>query len=62
MHDNAAIASAVSETTLMLNTVLGLQAKSASGDGKSWDEMLEDLELTTLKKHVFYILYVLMRV
>ena len=31
-----AIASAVSETTLMLNTVLGLQAKSASGDGKSF--------------------------
>ncbi len=43
MHDNAAIASAVSETTLMLNTVLGLQAKSASGDGKSWDEILEDI-------------------
>ena len=27
----------------MLNTVLGLQAKSASGDGKSWDEILEDI-------------------
>jgi dynein heavy chain, axonemal len=43
MHDNAAITSQVAETTNLLNTVLGLQAKSGGGEGKTWDEMLEDV-------------------
>ena len=43
MHDNAALTSAVTETSTLLNTVLGLQAKTSSGEGKSWDQMLEEI-------------------
>ncbi|RYG67805.1 hypothetical protein EON64_06640 [archaeon] len=43
LHDNANITCALSETNLLLSTALSLQPRSASGEGKSWGETLDEL-------------------
>ena len=43
LHDNANISCAISETNSILDTALSLQPRKASGEGKGWGEILEDL-------------------
>jgi dynein heavy chain len=40
LHDNAAITSAILETTRLLGTALELQPRSAGGAGETWEEKL----------------------
>ena len=43
LHANANISCALSETNALLVTALGLQPRSAGGEGKGWAEILEEL-------------------
>lgn len=42
LHDNANISCALAETSLLLESALSLQPRSAGGAGKSWDQALEE--------------------
>ena len=50
LHDNAAITSAIGSTNAMLGTVLQLQPRTSSGEGKSWAETLMELAADLEKK------------
>lgn len=43
LHENANISCALAETNLLLETALSLQPRSATGEGKSWGETLDEL-------------------
>jgi dynein heavy chain len=42
LHENANISCALAETSLLLESALSLQPRSAGGAGKSWDQALEE--------------------
>lgn len=49
LHDNAEITNSQNETRIMLETILSIQPRSSSGDGKSRDEIIEEIALNVEK-------------
>jgi len=43
LHANAAITCAIQDTNALLGTALSLQPRTSGGEGKSWEEQLEEL-------------------
>jgi dynein heavy chain len=50
LHENANISCALAETNALLEAGLSLQPRTSTGEGKSWDETLQDLSADIEKR------------
>lgn len=49
LHDNAEITNSQNETRVLLETILSVQPRSSSSDGKSREQIIEEIALNVEK-------------